>query len=294
MNGSHGIGAVFTDRDLARLREGKCLDSGAQADPEVVHLLTDGLEQTFLGALWDAYEYVAARDPDAGRDYRRRFRGTVRSRSKFLEVAGELMVRGFLGATLGFTTEPLETLHGGRRADFQVAKDGCTIAVEVKTAVGGMTGPPLNTAIAVSSCESVAYIRRMVKRAVPQLKQGDYNLVAIVNWRRPPLWPDLVFEALFGVVYLALPTSHEGPAAVPEVRRDSSGKLKPRLNRRIGVVGVFGGASVAGAGAYFLHNPYALRPVSPELLDPCPQLIAGPWPDVFKSRNARIGEWHIA
>jgi len=293
MDEASGLESVFTDSDLARLREGKRLVSGAQADPEVVYLLTDNREARFRSALGEAYGWAVGLDSDAEHDYGKRLRGEVRSRRGFLQVAGELMVGRFLTAQLSFACQRIRT-HTGRRADFLIAKGGHNITVEVKTAVGGIEGPPLNAVVGGLDVEAAKAVRGLVKAAVRQLHPECHNLVALVNWRRPPLSCDLVLDALFGRIYLAIPVGLNASAAVPSVRRDSSGKLKRRLNTRVGVVGVFGGAQPGNAGACFIHNPYATLSVSPELLDPCPQLVVSAQPGVLESRNARIEDWHTA
>lgn len=152
-------------------------------------------------------------------------------------------------------------------ADFRCMADSRDLNVEVKSAIIDELGPgdycgPVDS--------PAPRIRQLLNQSIKQLDKGDMNVVLLVDWSRPPIAEDYLVEALFGTSLVA------GPIGGPlRWARDRDGKCGPNQMTRLGACGIirwFGRDKVYG---WFVHNPYASKPVPSHILDPWSQLMPG-------------------
>lgn len=288
----HPLADIFSSVDFERLVQGKCLISGGPADTLVARLLTGpGYESDpLLLCLREWFLQAASHGPDVAAHYRQRLRSGVGSIRTFYQPVGELRAAHFFEIQQRFRLAhiPVDPMGGRRTPEFEISREGVTILVEAKTigehpwaGSGGFMG-------GVSS--RAAGIRDDIRHAVGQFERDGHNLLLVIDQERVPIWAHDVVDAMHGTAYLSIPYGPDGSTGAPRVRRDRDGRLGPRSNTRVGVIGVLR-MSCVEPEVYFVHNIHAARPIPPELLDPWPQYVPSNDGTELVTRNCSDSYW---
>ncbi len=271
----HPLADIFTPNDLELLAEGKALAERVLVDPRVAHFLagSDYESEPWLPPIREWFLQAASHGPEVATHYRRRLRLAVRSIEDFFQPIGELRAAYFLERQQGFrlTHIPVDPQGARRTPEFEIGLGDVTIIVEVKT-IGILPGTEAAGFIEGVPTRSGA-IRDDIRHAVDQLDRAKCNLLLIIDQERVPILGHDVLDAMHGTEHLSIPYI-DGSAGEPSVKRARDGRLGPKLNTRVGVIGVLR-MSCVEPHVYFVHNIYAARPIPPELLDPWPQLVCG-------------------
>jgi hypothetical protein len=202
-------------------------------------------------------------------DFRSRLRSKVGSREAFLQTAGELMAAYFLEKQQGLAVKPLESVSKGRSPDFRITGGELTMMVEVKTLVGGI---PLRIRnYAGIAPDTAAAIRKAIKAATPQLDVSALNLLMIVDCRRPPIADDHVIDAASGDLAVRIPLAADGKARGWRWVREENARFQPKLNTRVGAIGVLLWNGSPNCSAYFVHNRHARNTIPFSVFHQWPQ-----------------------
>ncbi|HUV04607.1 MAG TPA: hypothetical protein VMX94_05820 [Armatimonadota bacterium] len=264
MGNQNPLTSIFSEAEIAKLEQGKCLVSDGPADESVQYILTDEFHRDFQLAL--AAWFALAQEKCCGDHFCQRLRTTVNSWASFLQVVGELTAGHFLYENVDSKVE-YRCADGG--ADFKCPLKGTPLYCEVKTLVGG--NPPGTYSGGVR--QATSRLREDIDACCKQLDRGHTNLALMVDWWRPGIRYTHLKEALWGREVLTVPMNGSGPEWV----RLRDGKFGPKQMTRIGAVGVLRSRGDR-PHAWFLHNRSAQNPIAPELLDPYSQLMPnGSW-----------------
>ncbi len=303
---AHPLGDIFSERDLERLANGRCPRTGELADDNIAGMLTAGHyahPNGFNVSLAEWLRRTRSRDEEIHADYKTRLRGAVRSRSAFLQVAGEVMSAYFLEVQLDFGLTYIRR-QSMPTPDFRIERDDDSLAAEVKTLAGvehlmrdcdepctsghttegvveksqeplGLFGGPVQT-------ESRA-IRKMIDevREKKQYRSDGPNLVLLADFSRVSPF-DAALDALCGDPKLAFRIRRGEP--ISEFQPDRRGNIlcQPSKNRWLGAVGVITWLGSPECHGHFVHNAYACRRILVWALDPWPQFV----PEEHAWRNA--------
>jgi len=263
MGNQNPLTSIFSEAEIARLGQGKCLVSNRAADDSVSYILTDEFHRDFQLAL--AAWFALAEEKCCGDHFRQRLRTTVNNRASFLQVVGELTAGHFLYENVDSKVE-YRCADGG--ADFKCPLKGTPLYCEVKTLVGG--NPPGR--YMGPGRPATRRLQQGISACRKQLDRAHSNLVLMVDWWWPGIrWENLV-DALYGSLVVTIPMNASGPIGKEQWVRLRDGKCGPKQMTRIGAVGVLRSRGDR-THAWFVHNPFAQNPIVPELLDPWSQLV---------------------
>jgi len=173
MDNQNPLTTIFSEAEIARLEQGKCLVSDGPADKDVSYILTDEVCRDFQLAL--AKWFALAEEKCCGDHFRQRLRTTVNNRASFLQVAGELMAGHFLYENLDEEVE-YRCADGG--ADFKCPLKGTPLYCEVKTLVGG--NPPGR--YMGPGRPATRRLQQGISACCKQLDRGHTNLALMVDW----------------------------------------------------------------------------------------------------------------
>ena len=292
MYADHPLADIFSSADLKRLAQGKCLISDSPADALIARLLTGpGYESDpLLLRLREWFLQAASHGPDVAAHYRQRLRSGVGSIKAFYQPIGELRAAHFFERQQGLRLAhvPVDPLGSRRTPEFEISSEGVTVLVEVKTIGdhpwsegGGFMGGVHTRA---------GGIRDDIRHAVGQFDRDGHNLLMVIDQERVPIWAHDVLDAMHGTEYISIPYGPDGSPGAARVQRDRDGRLGPKSNTRVGVIGVLR-MSCVEPQVYFVHNIHAARPIPPELLDPWPQCVPSDDGTELITRNCSDGCW---
>jgi len=281
---SHPLSDVFSEYDLERLRNGKCVESENAADDTVVRIVTGdcGGPNDYAVSLGEWVRQAARHGDEIRCHYRTQLRNTVSDRCAFLQPASELMASYFLEIQQGFSLRYVPR-QAVRTPDFEIRKDSLSLMVEVKTP--DSDAPPPSGGRPVMAVPSAApLLRKAMDSARGQLERNENNLILVVTYQDCPIWEDEAEDAAYGDPCLKIPYMNGSPGEPYEVREENV-FFQPCKNTRIGALGVLGWTRRAESTGYFIHNAYARNRVPNWAFDPWPQYVVDEPNGVMVWRN---------
>lgn len=273
----HYLTDIFSDTDLDRLRAGKRLNPNKETDDIVAAWLVDKDEDgeyehgEWQMALAHWFNQASVHGTTVSDAYKKRLRSCVGNREQFFQTVGELMSACFLEEQLGFDLVYLEhanTQERRRIPDFRLSKARVDVVAEVKTSIGGVSGPIFG---AVPS--RIPRVRKALQQVRGKFRTEDINIVLIVDFWRPPIDHHTVFDAMYGKLSARCWIGPNGPVGDWQPVRQGDRSCTDDCNTRVGAVGVLSWRGGVESGGYFIHNAHAEPPVPPHILDPLPQLV---------------------
>lgn len=236
--------SFLSESELRSLSNGKCPCTGAQADDDLVYILTDPDAPPYM--LQRVEEWLAQSEKGDLCEYTSRLRASLRDRESFFPIIGELMSAYFLREQLGLNAYRISAQAGRRIPDFEVkTPEGNVFLVEVKTICGGLSGRQCGGFIAAPS--RIPKVRNSIKNALGQLDKSRYNLILIADWYSPPVDDHQLIFA-------------------------TRSMLRKNINTRVSTVGVITGRGQdSDCYGLFVHNPHAEKCIPPALFGAFPQ-----------------------
>ncbi len=260
----HPLRDIFSEDDLERLKNGRCVETGGVADTILVRKLTENYDHpnSYSVSLAEWLRQAALHGNGVCERYRAQLRRAVSDRKRFFRVAGELMAAHFLEVQLGFHLRYVPRRETPT-PDFEIQKNGLVLKAEVKTVVG-------KSARAATAIRSAIDVVRKRK----QYSADGNNLVLLVNWWDPGIPRRHAIDALYGDSELAASIGPGGVAIGPwRWVRWRNVLCQFNKNTWISAVGFLGWPGRPDCAGYFIHNCYSYHRIPAHMFDPWSQFV---------------------